>query len=127
MKRFCLACLATVGVLSGSTAFADHTSGYSSGYSYHDQLRHNSYDRALVHQESHQYPMTSSQHHGLDDQLNHEASHDAQRHRVYDRMYESPYGSTSGTYRFRDTVPYRGFQGRQSQYTPNYGGFSFGW
>ncbi len=131
MKRFFFACLATAGVFSDNTAFADHTSGYStgysSGYSYHEQLRHNSYDRALVHQESHRHPMASTQHHGLHDQLNHELSHDALRHRAYDRLFESPYGANSSTYRYRSTVPNAGFQAWRSRNIPNYGGFSFEW
>jgi hypothetical protein len=142
MKRFFFACLATTGVLSGSTTFADHGSsssssygnsyGYSSGPSYHDQLRHNSYDRARVHQESHRYPMTSGQHHGLHDQLNHEASHDAQRHRVYDRVFESPYRSNFNAYRNRDTFDLGSNHGWQSPNTlnystPNYGGSRYGW
>jgi len=101
MKRFFFACLAAAGVLSASSAFADHKSGYDS----YNQFGHSSHDPALARRPNHHYPMTSGQHH-------------APRLHFSQPVFESHHNATSGIHRKH---------GWQSRQTPDFGRNRYRW
>jgi len=65
-------------------------SGYGVGHAaLHNELDRRAFERELIHQDAHRYPLTHFQHNQLIRSLENDARRDAQLHRVYHRSTPS--------------------------------------